>query len=98
MQIQNIYSIFDSAAGVYSVPFFQISDAVAIRMFKELANNPEHTYGKHPDDFTLFKLGYYNDEDASFEVHAPVSLGNAIEFLGNQIPSAADPQQAVAGV
>ncbi len=41
--------------------------------------------GKHPQDFTLFEIGEYDDSTAKITTYdAPVSLGVAIEFLQKQ--------------
>ncbi len=60
----NIYTIFDSAAGVYMRPFFCGADAQAERMFSDIAIDAEHEVGKHPEDYSLCRIGRYNDANA----------------------------------
>lgn len=59
--IHKIYAVFDSKAGTYTPPFFQHQEAMAIRTFGDCCNDTGHTFGKHPEDYTLFNLGIYDD-------------------------------------
>jgi len=78
--IQRIFTVFDSKADAYLVPFFQQSAGVALRIFEDLANDPEHQFFRHPEDFTLFSLGTYDDQNASFDLDkTPSPLAKAIE-------------------
>lgn len=77
----NVYSIYDSAAKAYATPFFMQNDGLAIRAFQSNVNsNEENNISKYPDQFTLFKIGEYNDENAEIEPITPASLGNALTF------------------
>ncbi len=58
---QCIYSIYDSASGLYSRPFFMTTDAAAIRAFTDIANDKNEAVGSHPEDYSLFLLGEWND-------------------------------------
>jgi hypothetical protein len=77
----NAYSIYDSAAGAYNTPFFMHNDAMAIRAFQDNANDNESMISKHPSQFTLFKVGEYNDEDGVFTLLVPhKALGDALTY------------------
>lgn len=76
-----MYSIFDSAAKAYATPFFMQNDGLAIRAFQSNVNaEEENNISKYPDQFTLFKIGSYNDETAEIDPITPSSLGNALNF------------------
>ena len=77
----NIYSIFDSASGLYSRPFFTQSDNEAIRSFSDIATDAEHPIGRHPADYTLFRVGIFDDTTAKFTDEANSSLCNALERI-----------------
>lgn len=77
----NIYSIFDSASGLYCRPFFTQSDAEAIRSFSDIATDSEHPIGKHPADYTLFRVGIFDDTTAKFTDEDNSTLGNALERI-----------------
>lgn len=59
----------DSAADVFGVPYFVQSKGAAVRAFIDEINRPadNNTLFNHPEDFALFELGTYNDEDATFD-------------------------------
>ena len=75
----NVYSIFDSASGLYSRPFFTQSDADAIRSFSDIAIDAEHPIGKHPADYTLFRVGLWDDTTSKLTDEDNSSLCNALE-------------------
>lgn len=65
------YTVFDVASGVYDNPFFMQSDAQAIRAFGDIANNLEHPIGKHPKDFTLFRVGTFDNTECELIGDSP---------------------------
>jgi hypothetical protein len=67
----NIYTVRDSAAGAYLQPFFMQNEVLAKRAISDLVNDPEHTFHKHVDSFSLFTMGDYDDQTGIFEVHEP---------------------------
>jgi len=60
--IQNAYSIKDAKANVFSAPFFSINDKTAQRSFEQATNDPNTTINKNPEDFSLYRLGNFNDQ------------------------------------
>ncbi len=77
----NIYTIFDTAAGAYMRPFFMQSDGQAMRMFKDMAQDAEHEIGKHPEDYSLFRIGIYDDNRAELIPEQKECLATAQEVL-----------------
>lgn len=65
--LTNAYSIKDSATATFSPPFFQPNDAVAIRSFTDLARDPSTNIFRHPSDFTLHRIGTWNDDTGLLE-------------------------------
>ncbi len=57
----NAYTIYDVASGVYMRPFFSQADGQAIRSFKDISTDADHEIGKHPEDYTLYRIGTFND-------------------------------------
>lgn len=74
-----IYSIYDTKAGVYAGTFFEVNNAVAMRRFADLVNDPRSPLNRHPADYILFGIGVMNDENAKIEGHDPVNLCTAEE-------------------
>lgn len=62
--IHGIYSVLDAAAGAYGVPWFAPTDAHAMRSFQDLCLDPETVPGRHPADFSLYRIGSFNLETA----------------------------------
>ncbi|WNK13597.1 MAG: nonstructural protein [Microvirus sp.] len=68
----------------FNQPFFVPTLAHAIRAFSDEANRPDATnfVNKHPNDYSLWHLGTYNDEDASFSLlPIPTNLIEAAQCL-----------------
>lgn len=79
--ITKMYVIYDSKAEIYNQPFHFINDGQATRQFSDAVNNPETDFAKHPEDYTLFRIGTYDDSTTKIETTTPISLGVGIEFL-----------------
>ncbi len=63
----NAYTIYDEASGVYMRPFFSQADGQATRGFKDIATDADHEVGKHPEDYTLYRIGTFNDGTGEIE-------------------------------
>ena len=80
MKIQ-IYSIFDNKAGVFMHPFFLRSAGEASRVMIKNVTDPDGPMSSFPEDYTLFKIGDWDDNAGVIVGHAAESLGNGVEFL-----------------
>lgn len=79
--IFEVFSVFDSATGVYSAPFFMKTVPDAVRQFVRLVCDKGSSVWHHPKDFHLFHIGTYDDSNATFENKiAPASIGSALEW------------------
>lgn len=56
-----VYTVYDNAVGAFLRPFFVRSRGEAIRSFTDAVNDPKSEIGSHREDFTLFMIGYYDD-------------------------------------
>lgn len=74
------FSIFDIKAEVFSPPFFMTTHGEAIRAFKDLANDPNTTVGRHPSDFRLMCIGTFDNCSGKFEAAELASLGFATDY------------------
>lgn len=68
-----LYSIFDSAAGVFTAPTIDISDASAVRGFQQALGNSSSIMSFKPDDFSLFQVGTFDVESGLLEPFSPPS-------------------------
>lgn len=93
-----VFTVHDRAAAAYLEPFFARSEGEAIRAFSSAAQSEDHNFGQHSADYTLFKIGSFDDETSVLESHAPVSLGNALDYKtanagSRSAPRLIDPRQ-----
>lgn len=75
-----IFTVYDSKAEVYTLPFFLSNQQMAQRTFKNWINDPQHTFGRNPEDYTLFHIGEYDDDNATAVQDKIESLGIGIQF------------------
>ena len=76
-----LFSVFDSAAGLFLEPFFAPTVEVAMRRFR-MTLEVEGMMSKFPEDYTLFELGEFLLEDGQLvPLQAPHSLGLALAFM-----------------
>lgn len=68
----NAYSVYDNKALVYGVPFFAPTDGSAIRSFRSAANDKDTTIGNHPNDFSLFHVGGFDDQSGGVSTLLPL--------------------------
>ncbi len=59
----NLYSVYDTAAGLYNNPVFARSDGEIMREFQNHCGNEDHPFGQHPEDYSLIRLGNFNDQN-----------------------------------
>jgi len=83
---QLMFVIYDSKANAYMQPWFLTTEPMAVRAFSDLINDPQSNAGKHPEDYTLFSIGNFNDNTAEVTWTPPLTLGNGIQFLQQQTP------------
>lgn len=62
--ILQVMAVYDSKARAFAKPFFVAHIDVGIRAFRDHATDPGTEMFKNREDFTLFSLGTFNDENA----------------------------------
>ena len=81
-----IYSIYDSKAESYAKPIFADRVGEVIRSFGDIANDKSHPIGKHPEDYSLYEIGEWDDDAGTVENTTPhKSLGKALDFVKNTL-------------
>lgn len=79
MSVKLIYSVFDAKAEAFLQPIFVDTKGIVGRMFSAAVNDPSHDFHKFAEDYTLFELGMFHDEDGSFEMlSAPRAVATAV--------------------
>ena len=81
MAKQGLYAVYDRASGIYDGPLRGAADGLVVRQFCDMCIGTETDISKHPEDFTLFKLGMFNDGTGEFETQPPEKLINGAEAI-----------------
>ncbi len=76
----HVYSFFDTAAAAYMRPFVAGQDGEATRVFSDLVSNREHPIGQHPEDYSIFRIGSFNDQNGALTVEPPECLCTGLEL------------------
>lgn len=77
-----IYAVRDLKSNSFTFPHFNNTHGQAIRAFGDLVRNPKSVIAAHPEDYSLFHLGEFDDESGAVKsLPVPVSLASAIEFV-----------------
>lgn len=77
----NLYTLRDSKANAYLPPFTAPNHAVAIRMVTNTALNETQEIGKNPEDFTLFFIGKFNEDNGKVQAKSHENLGKAVDMI-----------------
>jgi len=65
-----MFSIYDKAVQVFNTPFAMKTDMEAIRAFKHMAQDPNTTIYKSPEDFILYECAFFDTADGQFGADA----------------------------
>lgn len=75
-----VYTVYDSKTEAYLKPFFMRTKGEAIRAFQDTVNDESSQFWKHPEDYTLFEIGEYDELSARMMPNeALIPLGTALE-------------------
>jgi hypothetical protein len=77
------YAVYDRKAEIYSTPFLEVTDGTAIRALQEAVRQGEHQFAKHPSDYSLHRLGTFEDTTAEIVVEEKKKIIE-VETLGDK--------------
>ncbi len=69
-----IYSIRDSAAGVFTAPTIDLTDESSIRGFSQAVNNAGSVMNFCPSDFALYRIGTLDVEAGTIDPVSPPAM------------------------
>lgn len=72
--IYKVLAIRDRAANCFGQPIFSTTTGSAIRSFSDAINGGDPTLTKHPEDFDLYELGVFADNDGIFNQDKPFQV------------------------
>ncbi len=75
------FSVYDEKAECFGHPFFVSAIGIATRYFSEWTKDTRGMVGKHPEDFTLYHVGEWNDSEAKFaNITAPKFIAKGTDY------------------
>ncbi len=77
----NIYSIYDTASATYQKPIFARADGEIMREFQNICSEKEHPCGQHPEDYSLIRLGNFNDQNGLVINEENECLATGLEMI-----------------
>lgn len=77
--IMKVFSVFDAKAAFFGNPFFDQREGSAIRAFADAvnSNDPNNGFARHPEDYTLYLLGEFDNEKGTFDAQMPTGIVSA---------------------
>ena len=90
--IHQIFTIHDITSELYTQPFFGINDAVATRSCANLVQNPGTTFYDNPEDFRLYHIGTFNDENLEIVQSTPRLVVRLSDLMIRQLPTTEEEQ------
>lgn len=76
-----IFAVYDSAVQAFMQPFFSPSKGAALRALTDAVNDPKHEYAKHSGDYSLFKLGSFDDNSGLFDTAPPEVITTCLDLV-----------------
>jgi len=78
---QQIYAIYDSCAGIYDSPHFANSDDIVRRQFQDIATAADNPISKHPEHYSLWRLGGWDNTNGKIINESNECLWQALEAI-----------------
>lgn len=77
-----VFAVMDDKVSLFSAPVFAGSIGEGSRFFTDAVNDKETLFNRHPEDFSLYHLGYFVPESGLFEnCPAPVLVCRAVDCI-----------------
>ncbi|AXL14682.1 nonstructural protein [Microviridae sp.] len=77
-----VFTVRDAKAEAYMSPFYMKTRGEALRAFMDTVGNPDHLFSKHPEDYSLYALGAFDDSNGTFSLlQEPEFMGSAVDLV-----------------
>lgn len=78
----HVTAIRDAKSKLFSTPMFFTTPAVAIRSFGDAVTGKESDFSRHPEDYSMYLLGTYEDSSGRFQTEVePAFLISATNLV-----------------
>lgn len=78
--IFNIYSVYDCKVGAYMRPMYLRTDDELFAAIYETAKDQNSGFYKYPEDYTVYFLGTFNEEDAKIDYVGPTTVDTVLNI------------------
>lgn len=75
-----IFAVHDSAADAFAQPMFFKNTATSLRAFAAACRDENTDLHQHPSDYTLFKIGEFDEDSGKLTALEPVSVAKALDY------------------
>ncbi len=75
-----IFTVYDTKAKAYLPPFFLPQQGMATRVFADLCNQEGHQFNKHPEDYSLYTIGTFDNIKAKIIEIDPLLLYTGLQL------------------
>lgn len=83
-----VFSVFDSKAAFFGNPICDQRVASAVRSFTDACNaSDDNGFTKHPEDYSLFILGEFDNETGEFDCSKPRNIMTASSARASVLPA-----------
>lgn len=77
-----VFAVYDVKAEAYMRPYFAPTKGVGVRAFEDEVANAETPAGMHPEDYQLYILGEFDDNEGKFILpSAPLHVLNGVQVI-----------------
>lgn len=81
----NLYAVKDVKSQLFNNPFVQKTDGTAIRTFATACEDKNTDLNKYPSDFSLYRIGTYDEESGKLSQDQIMQVANASEFVPDEV-------------
>lgn len=77
-----IFSVYDKKAEYFMQPMFSRNAAQMIRDLSDVVADSSSVLSKHPHDFALYQLGFFDADSGAIHDVDKIKIGNISEIFG----------------
>lgn len=83
--LYKMFAMLDIKSKSFTKPILERTVGIAVRSFKQAANDPSTQLNAFPTDFALYEIGTYDDETGKAVAYEDaIPLGFAYEYIDDE--------------
>lgn len=76
-----MFSVFDAKLNAYMRPFVMQAKGQAMRGFGDEVQNAQSDMHKHPEDYSLWTVGFFDEDTGELNPKKPERIALATDFV-----------------